>query len=252
MITTGTAVAKPWYETVGEPEPPEDGRQQNRTMADITTVLRARYRQDEETVLISGPTFILYDRDNPNARIAPDCYVVFNVDATMIETHNAYRIWQWGKPPDFVLEVASPSTAPCDLNDKRTRYESMGVREYWRFDPSGGELYGEPLIAERLVDSVYVPIPTHTELNGDVWAHSEVLDIDFYWRDELFWAKDTPTGKWLNTLEAELAAHEATRAAHEVTNAAHQQEIARRIAAESQVQELQAEIERLRVEHSDQ
>ena len=129
MITTGTAVAKPWYETVGEPEPPEDGRQQNRTMADITTVLRARYRQDEETVLISGPTFILYDRDNPNARIAPDCYVVFNVDATMIETHNAYRIWQWGKPPDFVLEVASPSTRRRDYTVKRDGYAGYGVGE---------------------------------------------------------------------------------------------------------------------------
>ena len=34
-----------------------------------------------------------------------------------------------GKPPDFVMEVASESTAEVDLNEKRDHYASIGVRE---------------------------------------------------------------------------------------------------------------------------
>ncbi len=273
MAIAGVSVAKHWYDFVGEPEPVEDGMLQNPIMEDIASVLRVYFKQQADSVLVSGPTFILYDIHNPNARIAPDCYVVLDVDAQAIVTHNSYRIWEWGKPPDFVLEVASESTASNDAARKRDIYASIGVLEYWRFDPSGGDLYGEPLIGERLVDGVYERYELHIEPNGDVWSHSEVLNLDFYWRGNRFWVKDAETGEWLNFLEAELEAHEVTRAslestrtayqqeieaaraahqqeleAHEVTRVAHQQEREARAAAEAQVEQLQAELERLRQE----
>ena len=53
----------------------------------------------------------------------------------------AIVIWEVGKPPDFVLEVASESTASNDTGDKRDLYARMGVAEYWRFDASGGDFY---------------------------------------------------------------------------------------------------------------
>ena len=181
--------------------------QQNPIMEDITSVLRLRYADYPEDVLISGPTFILYDIDNPNARIAPDCYVVFGADPDIARTHNSYRIWQWGKPPDFVVEVASPSTASADLHRKRDIYERIGAAEYWRIDPTGGDWYGQPLAAERLVNGVYVPYPLHENEDGEVWAHSEVLDIDFYWRNDCrIWMRDGSSGEWLYFLSAEHAA----------------------------------------------
>ena len=202
-----------WYDFVEDPERPGDGMQQNPIMEDITSVLRLRYADYPEGALISGPTFILYDIDNPNARIAPDCYVVFGADPEIATTHNSYRIWQWGKPPDFVVEVASPSTASADLHRKRDIYERIGALEYWRIDPTGGDWYGQPLAAERLVNGVYVPYPLHENEDGEVWAHSEVLDIDFYWRnDGRIWMRDSSSGEWLYFLSAEHAARLAAEA----------------------------------------
>lgn len=261
------AAIKRWYDFVPDPPPVEDGMLQNPIIEDIASILRLRYKPRADSVLVSGPTFILYDIDDPNARIAPDCYVVFDVDARAIVGHNSYRIWQWGKPPDFVLEIASESTALNDLTTKRDIYARMGAIEYWRFDPSGGELYGEPLAGECLVDGRYEPYPIHTSADGDIWAHSEALNLDFYMRGDRFWVRDSATGEWLNFLEAELAAHEVTKLAHEVTSLAHdrerqaheatrlayeaeiearRRERQARLSAQAQVRELRAELDRLR------
>ena len=245
MVIAGAPVTKHWYDSVGEPEPVEDGMQQNPIMEDIASVLRAHFKQQADSVLVSGPTFILYDIHNPNARIAPDCYVTLDVDAQTIVTHNSYRVWQWGKPPDFVLEVASESTASNDITSKRNIYAGIGVLEYWRFDPSGGELYGKPLVGERLVEGEYEPYKLHTAPNGDIWSHSEALNLDFYWRGERFWVKNPVTGEWLNFLEAELEAHEETKSAY-------QQEREARLAAEAELEQLHAELDRLRRRQSGQ
>ena len=254
------AAVKRWYDFVPDPPPVEDGMLQNPIIEDIASILRLRYKPRADSVLVSGPTFILYDINDPNARIAPDCYVVFDVDARAIVGHNSFRVWQWGKPPDFVLEIASESTALNDLTAKRDIYARIGALEYWRFDPSGGDLYGEPLAGERLVDGRYEPYPIHTADDGDIWAHSEALNLDFYMRGDRFWVRDSATGEWLNFLEAELAAHEVTkmardmeRQAHETTRLAHEAEVEARsrerqalLSTEAQVRELRAELDRLR------
>ena len=227
-----SAAVKRWYDFVPDPPPVEDGMLQNPIIEDIASILRLHFKPRADSVLVSGPTFILYDINDPNARIAPDCYVVFDVDAHAIAGHNSYRVWQWGKPPDFVLEIASESTALNDVTTKRDIYARIGALEYWRFDPSGGELYGEPLAGERLVDGKYEPYPIHTDTDGDIWAHSEALNLDFYMRGNRFWVKDSATGEWLNFLEAEVEARRWERQA--------------RLSAEAQVRELRAELDRLR------
>ena len=238
------AAATHWYDFVEDPERPGDGMQQNPIMEDITSVLRLRYADYPEDVLISGPTFILYDIDNPNARIAPDCYVVFGADPEIATTHNSYRIWQWGKPPDFVVEVASPSTASADLHRKRDIYERIGALEYWRIDPTGGDWYGQPLAAERLVNGVYVPYPLHENEDGDVWARSEVLGIDFYWRnDRRIWMRDSVSGEWLYFLSAEHAARLAAEAEAALTRAAEGLVRERAEVAERQAWELRERVE---------
>ena len=244
---------KRWYDFVPDPPTVEDGMLQNPIIEDIASILRLHFKPRADSVLVSGPTFILYDINDPNARIAPDCYVVFDVDAHAIVGHNSYRVWQWGKPPDFALEIASESTALNDVTTKRDIYARIGAREYWRFDPSGGDLYGEPLAGERLVDGRYEPYPVHTDADGDIWAHSEALNLDFYMRGNRFWVKDSATGEWLNFIEAEVEAHEVTklahdmeRQAHEATRLAHDMERQARLSAEAQMRELRAELDRLR------
>ena len=239
---TASAVDTPWYELINDaPEPPEDAMQQASTIHYVMTILKARYENDP-TVLWSNQTNVIYDSDTPGSVVVPDGYLVFGVPARLIETERrSYRIDEWGKPPDFVLEVASESTAQNDLTYKRSLYARMGVPEYWRLDRHG--YYGEPLEGERLVDGEYVRFELHTESNGDTWSRSEVLGVDFYHRlvdgISTFPLKDSATGEWLGDLGEEQQARQAAEARAESAEE-------RAAEAERRNRELQAELERLR------
>ena len=229
----------PWYDLIDDvPEPPEDGMQQYDTIIYILAILGARYADDPNILVAGSAVFIVYDSATPGSVIAPDAFVVFGVPERLIKRiRRLYRIEEWGPPPAFVLEVGSDSTAARDMREKREIYARMGAREYWRMDPSGGERYGEPLIGERLVDGEYERFETRVEENGDVWARSEVLGVDFYWRvgDDgygEFLVRDGETGEWLGDLSEERAARLAAEEA--------------RLAAEARARELEAELERLR------
>ena len=230
----------PWWELIDDvPERPEDGMQQDFPIRYVTSIIEARYEHDP-TVLVAGPTNVIYDSDRPGSVIAPDCYVVFGVDVqTISRQRRSYRIQEWGPVPAFVMEVASPSTAGRDLGVKRDIYARIGVPEYWRLDREGDD-YGEPLVGERLVDGVYERIELHTDANGDTWSRSEVLGVDFYhrWEDGLgrFLLRDSETGEWLNNLPEERQARLAEREA--------------RLAAEARTRELEEELERLRQQQS--
>ena len=179
-------------------------------------------------VFVSGAFYICYDITDGNRRLQPDCIIAFDVDAEAVRFNLPnYWIWEVGKPPDFVMEIASPSTAANDLGHKRDLYAELGIAEYWRFDPTGGELYGQPLAGERLVDGEYQPYELHREANGSVRGYSELLGIDFYWDGEDFDVLDPATGE---TIDKRVAAE------------------ARADIAEARNRELLEEIERLRRE----
>ena len=55
--------------------------------------------------------------------------------------------------PLLVVEVRSPSTATFDETEKRARYESLGVPDYWMLDPAIPSL-----VALHLTDGQYVEI----------------------------------------------------------------------------------------------
>lgn len=135
-------------------------------------------RQD---VFISGASYICYERSNLNVRVGPDCYIAFGVDARAIRDRRLYLPWEAGKMPDFALEMASESTADNDVGDKREIYERLGIGEYWRFDGTGGDYYGEPLAGERLVDGRYQRLELSNEPDGSVRGYSPVLDLYLSW-----------------------------------------------------------------------
>ena len=240
----------PWYDLLDVPEPPEDGLLEDDIITLIKAILLARYANDL-TVLVLGPSvYLVYDSEKPGSFVAPDCYVMFGVDANLIRLERrSYRIDEWGIPPAFVLEVGSPSTAHRDLGEKRAIYARMGAREYWRLDRNG-EYYGEPLVGERLVNGEYERFELYTEANGDTWSRSEALGVDFYhWAEDgigWFSMRDSKTGEWLNTLGEEIAAHAQTEAARQVAEARAQAEREARQTAEARNQELQAALERMR------
>ena len=65
------------------------------------------------------------------------------------EASNGYIISEQGKPPDFVMEIASETTAETDVGEKRDEYAALGIAEYWRFDQSS-EYHGTRLAGDRL------------------------------------------------------------------------------------------------------
>ena len=164
-------------------------------------------------VFVSGAFYICYDITDGNRRLQPDCIIVFDVDAEAVRYNLPnYWIWEVGKPPDFVMEIASPSTADNDLGHKRDMYAELGISEYWRFDPTGGDYYGQPIAGERLVDGEYHPYELQEEADGPVLGYSPLLDVDFYWDGDEFDVLDAVTGMTIDkriTAEAQLEAAQA-------------------------------------------
>ena len=241
-----TALPSIFYE---DPEPVEDGMQQAPVIVEIAHMLTAYFKGEPE-VFVSAGGFIFYDPSNGNRRIAPDLYIAFDVDVVGIRLNLPnYWMWQVGKAPDFVMEVASPSTASNDLGHKRDLYARLGIAEYWRLDPTGGDLYGEPLGGERLVDGEYQPCELNTDADGNFWAYSEVLGLRFYWDFELenqFDVRDPTTGR---SIAPETVVREELRSAREELLSERSALLAEREArlkAEARERELLAEIERLR------
>ena len=152
------------------------------------------YRTD---VFIDTNSIIYYDPTDRNRRVQPDVYIAFDVDADTILHRNGYVIWEVGKPPDFVLEVASDSTAGNDTGSKRDLYARLGVREYWRFDRTGGELYGSGLAGDYLEDGIYRPVPIDTDADGVEWGYSPLLNLNLRWRDGSLELQDPDTGEIL-------------------------------------------------------
>jgi Uma2 family endonuclease len=152
------------------------------------------------------------DRSNRDDVRIPDMTVSFDSDLELIKRDRGYDLNRHGKPPDFVLEVASPSTATNDYTDKRQDYERYGIREYWRLDPSGGELYGAALAGDRLVDGEYRPVAIESPADGSWRGYSEVLGLYLCWEDGRLRFYDPGTESYLLSHQEEVARADEERA----------------------------------------
>ena len=133
------------------------------------------------------------EEGNPRNRIAPDVLVAFGVGT---HSRSSYLVWEEGKPPDWVLEVASPSTAARDLDFKRRAYAAMGVPEYWLFDPKGDVFpAGQPqLQGLTLSDGGYVRLAPRLA-DGLAMIRSGVLGLDLRVEGEFIRMRDPATRK---------------------------------------------------------
>lgn len=134
----------------------------------------ARHFRDRRDVYVSGDLLIYYEEGNPRVSIAPDVFVVFGVEKRQRPN---YKLWEEGRAPAFVLEVASPSTWRDDLGRKRSVYARLGVREYWQYDPAG-EFLPERLLGRRLTRSGFVRQPAETAPDGTLTLRSRTLGLE--------------------------------------------------------------------------
>ena len=151
-------------------------------------------------ILIGNEIPIYYGERDPVSRqfphVVPDILIALNVDSYAIDDRVGYDPIQNGKPPDAVVEIASPSTYRIDAGRKRDVYQMLRVPEYWRFDPSGGRMFGQAVIGERLIDGRYEPLPLLRYDDGVVGSTSPLLNLNFRYRgNELFTIHNPETGQ---------------------------------------------------------
>ncbi len=175
-----------------------------------------------------------------NVRI-PDLLFVRGGNRKLMEEQRGYAIDRQGKAPDFVLEVASPTTGRVDYTEKRADYERFGVGEYWRFDPSGGEYHDAALAGDRLVDGEYEPIAIEMPGEGRLRGYSEALGLYVCWEESMLRFFDPVAENYLRS-------HDEDAGRARMAQAQASEERAGRVAAESRVAELEAELRRLRAE----
>ena len=190
-----------------------------------------------ETTLVEADRWIVPDASfNKSRARRPDLFVAFDVDPAGYAASNGYIVSEQGKPPDFVLEVASESTAEIDVGAKRDYYAELGIPEYWRFDKTG-EFHGTRLAGERLVDGDYVAINIEELPDGSLQGYSAVLDLNLRWERGEFRFYDPATGRPIVTLEYEREARAAAEAERNTEREA-------RAAAEARVRELEERLRR--------
>jgi Uma2 family endonuclease len=122
-------------------------------------MLLAHLKGQQATVL--ADQFLYYAQGFPRLRVAPDVMVIFDVEPG---GRDNYKIWEEGRVPSVIFEMTSPGTRNKDDVEKKHLYESLGVTEYWQFDPRG-EWIPEQLRGFRLQgdeEPVYVPVTDNT------------------------------------------------------------------------------------------
>ena len=197
------------------PRPPDMQQYAHIASAALTLITHFAARPG---TLVSGEGFLCFDTRSHDGWLVPDCVVAFDVDPDAITERNGYVISEVGKPPDFVLEVASRRTGQADYTRKRFGYAHYGVAEYWRFDHTGGRYHDVPLAGDVLVDEQYVRVPLANDRPGKMYGmlsgYSEALDLFLCWDEGNLRFYDPKTDEFLmdpQELEAALTEAQAAR-----------------------------------------
>ena len=180
--------------------------------------------------------------ENPPA--APDVYVAFDVAN---RHRKSYVMWEEGKPPDFVLEVVSPSSRVRDVMEKPCVYAMIGVPEFFLYDPGDEHEetlphVGPPLVGFELSGGrggEYQPLPEEELPGGVVGVRSKVLGLFLC----VSRTGREPLDGSLRWYDPAAGGFLPTR--HELAEAKRQAEV-RAEASAARVAELEAQIEKLR------
>ena len=217
------------------PDPPPRHPDEMSSFRQLTNTGGAHYMGmhfRDPTTLIVGELYLVPEPGRGTKGLhVPDMMVAFDVDPEACYRRNAYVISEQGKPPDFVLEVASESTGRVDVEDKPAAYAALGIPEYWRFDETGAS-HGTRLAGDRLVEGRYEPIEIAVLPDGSLEGYSEALELCLRWEEGQLQWHDPETGAAIMT----LAEMETIAAA-----AQHQAEAERQARLEAQQRAEEAE-----------
>ena len=188
--------------------------------------------REHDDVYVSGDLLIYYKMGDNTKSVAPDVFVVQGVAK---KQRGTYLTWEESRTPDFVIELASPSTFRHDLTGKKDLYESvLKVKEYYIYDPL--HQIQPHFIGFRLVDGVYQEIVFVNER-----LPSSVLNLELGERDGTLGIYDPTTKQWLAPPEER---------AEQAEKRAEQEALARQ-RAEDELAKALATLERLQTEKDD-
>ena len=233
------------------PDPPEDPEDKMTSFDHLTLTGSVhhlvQHLGNTVTTLVAGERYMVV---RPTCSLAgsryPDLLVAFNADPVAYKESNGYIIDEQGKPPDFVLEIASRHTGQVDVIEKRKDYASLSIPEYWRFDETG-EFHGTRLAGDRLAaDGQYQPITIEEVADGILQGYSRILNLHLRWENGQLGWHDPETGRHIATFDNEreariLAAARLREQRESLTQerGALNQEREARLLAEARVRELE-------------
>ena len=197
-------------------------------LVELIQMIEHHFREHDD-VYVSGDLLIYYKMGDNTKSVAPDVFVVRGVSK---KQRGTYLTWEESHTPDFVLELASPSTFRYDLTGKKDLYESvLKVKEYYIYDPL--HQIQPHFIGFRLVDGVYQEIAFVNER-----FPSSVLNLELGERDDTLRLYDPTIEQWLSPPEER---------AEQAEERAEQEALARQ-RAEAELAKALATLERLQTE----
>ena len=227
-------MSRPIFPSAAVDYPSSDGKPLAENDAQLHAILYAVsalrvYYAAHADVYVSGDLLIYYEEGNPRVSVAPDAFVVFGVEDRM---RMNYKVWEEGKGPDFVLEVASRSTWREDVERKPGVYAGLGVREYFLYDPRG-EYLTPRLQGHRLVDGEYERMSAVESIDRTLTMRSETLGLELRAKGGEMRFRDPATGQ-------DLLSHGEEHAALQNEAAARRMAESRAEVAETRIAELEA------------
>ena len=215
----------PFYPT-SDGKPMAETDWHRKLLMELLQIIDYHFREHDD-VYVSGDLLIYYKMGDNTKSVAPDVFVVRGVAK---KQRGTYLTWEESHTPDFVLELASPSTFRYDLTGKKDLYESvLKVEEYYIYDPL--HRIQPHFIGFRLVDGVYQEMAFVNER-----LPSSVLNLELGERDGTLGIYDPTIGEWLASPE-ERAEQAEKRAEQEALARQHaEDELAKALATLERLQ----------------
>ncbi len=216
------------YNGVYYPEEREDDMGESsvhiKLLAEFLNILKVFYK-DRQDVFLSANMNLYYEEGNSRRWYAPDLLVAFGVPNV---ERSSYLIWRERVCPQVIIEIASEKTWRNDIDEKLRTYEEAGAEEYYVLDPEFAYLPA-PLMAFRREGENLVEINVINER-----IFSPRLDLEIVREFDTFRLFNINTNEFLLTLEESEAQKQEYKLRAEF--------------AESELEILKAEIERLKTQ----